>query len=252
MGKSWRDRQRRGVQASSGKTAVVSKENFTAPTSGLEKLTFSRGTMRDAEIFKDTLDKFAQHVGTWHMYGAANSVKAMKDMAEPVFTQPVHTPRKYYEFRTNQQISDQEPMVKTSDRFTNEHLNTKLVNDAKWKLDLDLFMVVQKKYEKDRDACIKNKAWTYNLVLQHCPPDIEVELKNQSTWTAGKDEQNVVTLLLMIRNTTHNMSEIKQSVMAIIDCAVQKKTTAHQSSETTEDYFDIFETQRNTVNTHNG
>ena len=38
------------------------KEKFTAPTSGLEKVTFSWGTMRDAARFKDTLDKMEQHV----------------------------------------------------------------------------------------------------------------------------------------------------------------------------------------------
>ena len=66
-------------------------------------------------------------------------------------------------------------------------------------------MVVQKEYEKDQDAWIENRAWKYNLVLQHCPPDVEAKLKNQLTWTAGQDEQNVVTLLFMIRNITHNM-----------------------------------------------
>ena len=76
----------------------------------------------------------------------------MKDMAEPVFTQPVRPPRKYYKFLTDQQILDREPMVKTSDRFTDGQLNTNLVDDSEWKLDLDLFMVTQKKYEKDRDA----------------------------------------------------------------------------------------------------
>ena len=94
MGKSWRDRQRRGAQASSGRNTVAPKEKFTSPTSGLEKVTFSQGTMRDAARLKDTLDKLAQNVGTWHVYGAAKSAKAMRDMAEPVSTQPVRPPRK--------------------------------------------------------------------------------------------------------------------------------------------------------------
>ena len=122
---------------------MVLKEKFTAPTSGLEKVTFSRGSMRYVARFKDTLDKLAQHVGTWHVYGEVNAEKAMKDMAEPVFTQPVHRPRKYYKFQTDHQISDRELMVKTSDRFTGGQLNTKLVDKAEWKLDLDLFMVLQ-------------------------------------------------------------------------------------------------------------
>ena len=72
-------------------------------------------------------------------------------------------------------------MVETSDRFKNGQLNTKLVDNAEWKLDLDMFMVVQKKYDKDQDDWIENRARTYNLVLQHCPPDVEAELNNQST-----------------------------------------------------------------------
>ena len=97
---------------------MVPKEKFTAPTSGLEKVTFSGGTTRDAARFRDTLNNLAQHVRTWHVYGAVNTTKAMKDTAEPVFTQPVLPQRKYYKFRTDQQISDQEPMVETSDCFT--------------------------------------------------------------------------------------------------------------------------------------
>ena len=58
-------------------------------------------------------------------------------------------------------------MVETTDRFTDGQINTKLVDEAKWKLDLDLFMVVQKKYENNKDAWIENRAKTYNLVLQY-------------------------------------------------------------------------------------
>ena len=71
------------------------KEKFTAPTSRLEKVTFSLGTTRDAARFKDTLNNLAQHVGTWHVYGAANTSKEMKDMAGPVLMQTVSPPRKY-------------------------------------------------------------------------------------------------------------------------------------------------------------
>ena len=142
-------------------------------------------------------------------------------------------------------------MVETSDRFTKGHLNTKLFDDTEWKLDLNLFVFVQKKYEKYQDAWIDNRAQTYNLVLQNCPPRVKAELKNQLTWTAGQDEQNVVTLLIMIRIITHNMRESKQGFMAIVECAVEMNTTDQKSSKTTEECFDIFEDRRNTVNTHN-
>ena len=141
-------------------------------------------------------------------------------MAEPVFMRPVRPPRKYYKFWTEQKISDSEPMVETSDRFTDGQLKIKLVDDAKWKLDIVLFMVVHNKYKKNKDAWIKKRAWTYNLVLQNFPSDVEAKLKNQSTWTVGQDEQNVVTLLHMICSIMHNMKESKQCVISIVECTV--------------------------------
>ena len=164
----------------------------------------------------------------------------------------VSPPRKYYKFRTEQQISDCEPMFKTRNRFTNRQINIKLVDNAKWKLDLDMFMVVVQKFKKYQYAWIDNRARTYNLVLQNCPPDVEAEIKDQSTWNFGKDKQNMVTLLRMIRDITHNMKESKQGVMAIVECVVKMNTTAQNSSETTEEYFNIFEAQRNTVDDHEG
>ena len=88
------------------------------------------------------------------------------------------------------------------------------------------------------------------MVLQHFRPDVKTELKNQLTWTVRQDEQSVVTLLRMIRDITNNMWESKQGVMAIVECAVEMNTTAQNPSETTGEYFGIFEAQRNTVNTH--
>ena len=56
----------------------------------------------------------------------------------------------------------------------------------------------------------------------------------------------------MIRNITHNMKDSKQGVVAIVECAVEMNTTAQKSSETTDEYFNIFEARQNTVNAHDG
>ena len=48
------------------------------------------------------------------------------------------------------------------------------------------------------------------------------------------------------------MRENNQGVMVIVECAVEMNTTAQNSLETIEEYFDIFEAQRNTVNAHDG
>ena len=62
----------------------------------------------------------------------------------------------------------------------------------------------------------------------------------------------MVTLLRMICDITHKIQESKQGVMAIVECEVEMNTTAQKPSETTEEYFDIFEARRNTMNAHDG
>ena len=65
------------------------------------------------------------------------------------------------------------------------------------------------KWRKDVEAWIENSARVYNLVLTHCPAELEVEMQNHSTWAANKMKQNCTELLIMIRGITHNTKETK-------------------------------------------
>ena len=56
----------------------------------------------------------------------------------------------------------------------------KVVNDIEWKLELEEYMVLKKKHTRDAETWTENSDRIYNLVLLHCPPEVEAELQNHS------------------------------------------------------------------------
>ena len=96
--------------------------------------------------------------------------------------------------------------AKTLDRFnTDGKENTSVLDDAEYKLDLNLFVVASKTHLLETQAWKENNACVYNLVLQHCPNDLEAELRNHTKWDATELTQYVIALLGKIRDVTLNL-----------------------------------------------
>ena len=91
MGKKFKRRQR----AVGGTGIPAGTTEFTAPTSGLEDVFFTRGTAKDTAKFENTVSKLARHVGTspWPQSSAAS--KAMSTLKTPEFDEPVVPTREY-------------------------------------------------------------------------------------------------------------------------------------------------------------
>ena len=165
-----------------GATATASSAKFTAPTPGLEDMIFTRGTTQDAARYADIASKLAQHVGTETWSQSTIAMKAMIELVALVYTAPVRPTKKYF---TNPLTT---PQVVTNDRFstngTTEYI--KVVEDIEWKLDLEEYLVAKKKHTRDAEAWTENSARIYNLVLQHYLLELEAELRNHSSWSAGQ------------------------------------------------------------------
>ena len=63
MGKKARRTRQRSTAGSGGSGAATPKK-FTAPTPGLEDVSFTLGTVKDAAKFEDTASQLARYVGT--------------------------------------------------------------------------------------------------------------------------------------------------------------------------------------------
>ena len=77
------------------------------------------------------------------------------------------------------------------------------------------------------------------MVLSHCPRALEHQLKNSSKWEETESNQDVVDLLKMIRNITHNKKATKKSVMTIVESDVKLFTIHIGSGETLDEYYKV-------------
>ena len=159
-------RNQRSRRTSSGVTAAVPGDNFTAPTSGLDDVIFTQGTTIDAARYADTVSKLAQHLGTQTWSQSTVTTKATIEMVQPVFVMPVRPARMYYVASAAGAVAGAH-RVGTEDRFGVEGTteNVKVVNDLDWRLDLEEYMVAKKKHTRDLEAWTKNRARIYNLLV---------------------------------------------------------------------------------------
>ena len=54
-----------------------------------------------------------------------------------------------------------------------------------------------------------NDATEYALVLQHCPEEFQVELKNQEEWVAIDNAMSVVRLLILIPDQEPTVQQVR-------------------------------------------
>ena len=75
---------------------------------------------------------------------------------------------------------------------------------------------------------------------------------NHSKWVKARQDQDCISLLLMIRDLTHGMKETKQGTMALVGVTVDLFTTIQGKKQSLEDYYKLFISRRDTVDAHGG
>ena len=90
------------------------------------------------------------------------------------------------------------------------------------------------------------------MVLSHCPKELEQELRNSTKWAGTECDQDVVALLLMIRDITHNKKERKESVMTTVESDVELFTIVQEQGQDLDDYYKVFKAQVDTIDAHGG
>ena len=133
----------KGRQGSGGESALTpAKEIFEAPTVNLEHVVFLRGLTRDAAKFKETVSILSRYVGTRSWSYSTVVAAARIDLKSPLLIALVRPVKEY--------------MVKgskTLDRFNADgKANPSVLDDADYKLDLDLFVVARKTYLLETQA----------------------------------------------------------------------------------------------------
>ena len=179
---------------------------------------FTWDTAKDAAKFEDTVSKLARHVGTSPWPQSSVASKAMSTLKNPEFQEPAIPSREYW--------GDIARTTRTHDRTRpgadNAVVdNVPVLEDWEHGLAVEQYKADRKIYNDQTLAWKENKAKCYYLVLSHCPRALEHQLKNSSKWDETEGNQDVVALLQMIRDITHNKKERKESVMTIVESDVE-------------------------------
>ena len=208
----------------------------------LKHVVLLRGSTRDAAKFKETVSILSQYVGTqlWsYLTVVATAMLNLKSPSRIVLLHPV------MEFMVKG--------AKTLGRFDADgKANPSVLDNADYKLDIDLFVVASKMRLLETQSCKEKNVRVYNLVLKHCPKDLEAELRNHTKSDTTELTQDAISLLGIIRDVTLNLKESRQCTMNFVKCDVKLKTTAQNSNETNDKYYKVFSARKDTVNAHSG
>ena len=73
------------------------------------------------------------------------------------------------------------------------------------------------------------------MVLSHFPKELETELWNSSKWATAEEDQDVISLLLMVRDITHNKKERKERATTIVENNIKLFTTIQERGQNLHD-----------------
>ena len=187
------------------KATATERKKYVAPTANHHDVLFTSGTTKDAAEFKDTVQILARHVSTasgWKQ--GLTLAKVMTDLAAPVYAKPARPERRYY--------LNTDTTQSTKDWMLEGTLNVPIKDNFGWSIETDQYKRKIAKHEAQVDLWADNNAKGYSLVLQHCPDDLETELRNQEAWSKIDAARSVVDLLILIQDLQYNKTDCKSKV----------------------------------------
>ena len=88
-------------------------------------------------------------------------------------------------------------------------LNITVINDIDYLVETDEYKQTMLHHESQVEVWEDNDAQGYALVLQHCPDELETELRKREAWAEIKNARSVVGLLVLIKDLKHIKSNCK-------------------------------------------
>ena len=98
----------------------------------------------------------------------------------------------------------------------------------------------KKVWKEKEEAWKENNAKMFNLVLLHCPCELEEVLKTLTKWDAARLGQDAILLLGLIRDVTHKHDETKQGTMALVELFLEFAATFQETGQTVDAYSTLF------------
>ena len=79
------------------------------------------------------------------------------------------------------------------------------------------YMMNSKSWLASKEKWEENGKRVYSLILQHCHPTLELKIPEQTGWILVCNYRDMVGLLKLIRNITHNQDETNHAAMSVVE-----------------------------------
>ena len=89
-------------------------------------------------------------------------------------------------------------------------------------------------------------------MVQHCPKDLEADLRNQDSWKTAEDARSVVTILLLIWDLSFNNTDRKRNIIATAEADADLCLGTQRLDQSMDKFYKIFTAQVDTINANGG
>ena len=124
--------------------------------------------------------------------------------------------------------------------------------DWEWTITVAVYGDAKRAHIKRMAAWKENKGKAFRIVASHCPSEVMAELRNQPDWTEIEDSNDVIGLLLLIRDLSQNKTSDTQGTMALVENDLTMFRTAQTADQTIENYLAEFQANREAIIAHGG
>ena len=92
----------------------------------------------------------------------------------------------------------------------------------------------------------------YYLVLQHCPTDLEAELRNQDSWKTAENARSIIAILILIWDLSFNKADRKRSIKATVEADADLYLGMQRPDQRTDEFYKTFTAQVDTIKANRG
>ena len=78
------------------------------------------------------------------------------------------------------------------------------------------YMMESKSWLAAKENWEENGQRVYSLILQNCHPTLELKISEQTGWISVRDSCDMVVLLKLISNITHNQYGTNHTAMLVV------------------------------------
>ena len=166
------------------------------PTATNVKLCFKRGDAKDAAGFEECKSALVNHVGLQAWLYATDISRAMRklEQVDPEDWAP-EKPTCYYNNADGSRTMNKRARgVPGGDKLEPEK------EEWGWTIEIEEYGDAWRTYGKRVAAWTENKGKAYHIVTTHCPSEVKSEQRNQPRWAEIEDGNDVIALLLLLRD----------------------------------------------------